>query len=1141
MLFNYKDKPLSGPRRVTESCFILLILFSVFLFVAIASHDSQDPSWSQTGFSTHTSNLVGRVGALISDVMLNFIGYGSYLFPLALLYLGFCILIKKFNIWELDWFTIGLRVVGFVFIFCSALVLISMNVLNAPSYNSGGIVGTILSTISISYFNELGTSLIYLALFLCGIPLFTGVSWLTICDVIGDLVYNAVFYRSIRDRRLAEEQLASLRSNSASREKEDPEESKYTTIDPKTGFVIYLRDDDEIRYAGSAYDDDDPPIIRNSEGQRKSVQPSDNGNAPQPEKSRDGSRIVDLTAQRAKANSSTGERVEPELNLDFAERRQNPSAAEPAVNPLRVNADAPKAETAPQNTSFAPSGTDAAGRTAPAAAGTAAATSSGVHAPAPAAAVKPASGSTGDGRRITVTFDSGRNAPAAVNMNSTGSSVAAKQASSPAAAPAGASAVRNTPSDPLEDDIDKFLDSIEPGSVLDQYDNENRTSGSDSGREFDFSIIHDVPEKLNGIPADTAESRSGNDYGDDDKSDFGFRTGEIDEQDEELQDEDWSADPSAASAPQGAQNRFISAADEQKLQNAPWAQSPDSGKDDAGQNEQSGTVRRRDENGMVEDARPFYPKYDEEVLKDTYDPEVLPGVDLLRNVPARTNEVPKEQLEQLGLLIEQKLKEFRIEAAVVGYEKGPVVTRFSLQLSPGTKVSTINNISRDLARELSAKSLRVIDIIPGTTYIGLEIPNAERTTIYFRELIDSDKFKESKAKLTCALGCDIVGQPVVMNLAKMPHLLVAGTTGSGKSVGVNGMILSMLYKATPDDLRLIMIDPKMLEFSSYNDIPHLLTEVVTDIKFAPNALRWCVGEMERRYKLMMKLGVKKIDEFNEKVVKAIEMGTPILDPLWNATDQLSNERPYLKKLPYIVVVIDELADMMMQVGKLVEELIARLAQKARAAGIHMIIATQSPRSDVLTGLIKSNIPSRVAFTVSNGMESRIILEQQGAECLLGNGDMLYSPTGSNNPIRVHGAYVSPEEIDRIVEFWKQQGEPQYVDTVLDDEITEENALPSEKAELEASRNANANDDLLPDAIRLILDNNSASASLLQRRLGVGFPRAGKIVDQLEDLGLISKPLNSAGKRNVFKDRCEAFLSSNGTDTGAINSFGDDGY
>ena len=1114
MFFYNKDRQLSGPRRITESCFILLVILSVFIFIAIASHDGQDPSWSQTGFSQQTNNLVGKIGASISDVLLSFIGYGAYMIPLILLYLGFCILIKKFKLLELDWFTIGLRVLGFCFIFCSVEVLISMNVLNNGSFNSGGIVGTILSALSISYLNELGTSLLFLCLFLCGIPLFTGVSWLTVCDVIGDLFFNIVFYKSIRDRRLAEEQLASLMTNKEQVKASDEQDSKYTTIDPKTGFAVYLRDDDELRYAGSAYDDDDPPLLLKI-GEGRAAQSAET-KSPEPKVKEtpakpDTSRIVDLTEQRAKQSARSDERVEPELNLDFAsaasskpapapaERTENRTAAvsEPAVSPAPAAARPvqPVTVAAPVSPQREPA-VSAPVRT-PVQAAPRPAVQNTASAPVPpstAPAVKPAA------------------APARPASDPVVVDFTARSA---AAAPAPAASVQAAPAVSPDDDIDRFLDSIEPDaeSVLDKYEDYRIPAFDDTDLAAD-----DFDETPSSAASPERQQQN-----------TGLSSAEP-----EVSDSDLSG---VSSRP------YTSEAEEQQLRNAPWAQEPQQDADslsDAQETdfESAGTAAC---SSMVDDARPFYPKYDEVKLRDAYSPDVLPGTDLLRSVPQRTREIPREQLEQLGLLIEQKLKEFRIEAAVVGYERGPVVTRFSLQLSPGTKVSTINNISRDLARELAAKSLRVIDIIPGTTYVGLEIPNSERTTIFFKELIDSSEFQNSRDKLTCALGCDIVGKPVVMNLAKMPHLLVAGTTGSGKSVGVNGMILSMLYKATPDDLRLIMIDPKMLEFSSYNDIPHLLTEVVTDIKLAPNALRWCVGEMERRYKLMMKLGVKKIDEFNEKVVKAIDMGTPILDPLWDPTAQLSDERPYLKKLPYIVVVIDELADMMMQVGKLVEELIARLAQKARAAGIHMIIATQSPRSDVLTGLIKSNIPSRVAFTVANGMESRIILEQQGAECLLGNGDMLFNPTGSNNPIRVHGAYVSPDEIDRIVEFWKQQGEPEYVDTVLDDEITEENALPSEKAELEASRNASAGDDLLPAAVRLILDNNSASASLLQRRLGVGFPRAGKIVDQLEDLGLISKPLNSAGKRNVIKDRCEAFLESNGSDTGAINSFGYDGY
>ncbi|AUX63352.1 DNA translocase FtsK [Escherichia coli] len=484
----------------------------------------------------------------------------------------------------------------------------------------------------------------------------------------------------------------------------------------------------------------------------------------------------------------------------------------------------------------------------------------------------------------------------------------------------------------------------------------------------------------------------------------------------------------------------------------------------------------------------------------------LPSLDLLTPPPSEVEPVDTFALEQMARMVEARLADFRIKADVVNYSPGPVITRFELNLAPGVKAARISNLSRDLARSLSTVAVRVVEVIPGKPYVGLELPNKKRQTVYLREVLDNAKFRDNPSPLTVVLGKDIAGEPVVADLAKMPHLLVAGTTGSGKSVGVNAMILSMLYKAQPEDVRFIMIDPKMLELSVYEGIPHLLTEVVTDMKDAANALRWCVNEMERRYKLMSALGVRNLAGYNEKIAEADRMMRPIPDPYWKPGDSMDAQHPVLKKEPYIVVLVDEFADLMMTVGKKVEELIARLAQKARAAGIHLVLATQRPSVDVITGLIKANIPTRIAFTVSSKIDSRTILDQAGAESLLGMGDMLYSGPNSTLPVRVHGAFVRDQEVHAVVQDWKARGRPQYVDGITSDSESEGGAGGFDGAE--------ELDPLFDQAVQFVTEKRKASISGVQRQFRIGYNRAARIIEQMEAQGIVSEQGHN-GNREVL--------------------------
>jgi DNA segregation ATPase FtsK/SpoIIIE, S-DNA-T family len=489
----------------------------------------------------------------------------------------------------------------------------------------------------------------------------------------------------------------------------------------------------------------------------------------------------------------------------------------------------------------------------------------------------------------------------------------------------------------------------------------------------------------------------------------------------------------------------------------------------------------------------------------------LPQVDLLDTAPGRAEAVTPESLEMTSRLIEKKLKDFGVDVRVVAASPGPVITRYEIEPAIGVKGAQVVNLAKDLARSLSLVSIRVVETIPGKNYMALELPNAKRQTIRLSEILGSAVYNDAHSQLTLGLGKDIVGNPVVADLNKMPHLLVAGTTGAGKSVGINAMILSLLYKAEARDVRLIMIDPKMLEMGVYEGIPHLLCPVVTDMKQAANALTWCVGEMDRRYKVMSRLGVRNLAGYNRKLAEGVERGETLTNPF-----SLTPEAPEpLERLPYLVVVIDELADLMMVVGKKLEELIARLAQKARAAGIHLVLATQRPSVDVITGLIKANIPTRMAFQVSSKIDSRTILDQMGAEALLGQGDMLYLPPGTGLPVRVHGAFVSDEEVHRVVDYLRQQGEPNYIDGILEGGTLDGDAMAA--IEGGAGNGDGEADPMYDQAVSIVLQNRRASISLVQRHLRIGYNRAARLLEQMERAGLVS-PMASNGNRDILVPR-----------------------
>ncbi|MCW9709346.1 DNA translocase FtsK 4TM domain-containing protein [Avibacterium sp. 21-586] len=507
----------------------------------------------------------------------------------------------------------------------------------------------------------------------------------------------------------------------------------------------------------------------------------------------------------------------------------------------------------------------------------------------------------------------------------------------------------------------------------------------------------------------------------------------------------------------------------------------------------------------------IHPALQKQVKKAEKPTTPLPSLDLLDKREVEEQNITREEILETSQRIEQQLRNFNVKASVKDVLVGPVVTRYELELQPGVKASKVTNIDTDLARALMFRSIRVAEVIPGKPYIGIETPNLHRQMVPLRDVLDSPAFRESKSLLSMALGKDISGNPVIVDLAKMPHLLVAGSTGSGKSVGVNTMILSLLFRVKPEEVKFIMIDPKVVELSIYNDIPHLLTEVVTDMKKAANALRWCVDEMERRYQLLSALRVRNIEGYNEKIDEYNAMGMPIPNPIWRPGDTMDAMPPALEKLSYIVVIVDEFADLMMVAGKQIEELIARLAQKARAIGIHLILATQRPSVDVITGLIKANIPSRIAFTVASKIDSRTILDQGGAETLLGRGDMLYSGQGSSDLIRVHGAFMSDDEVARVADDWRARGKPDYIDGILD-------SADEEEGEVARSGDDGDLDDLFDEVMNFVIETGTTSASSIQRRFRVGFNRAARIMDQLEEQGIVS-PLQN-GKREILARRSD---------------------
>lgn len=820
-----ENSKLNGVQRLLEAGLLVSCVFAMFIMMALFSFDPADPGWSQTGYQTPIRNLGGAVGAYLSDMLLNVFGIIAYSLPFVIAIIGWLFFQKYHRLIQLDYLTIGLKIIGFIMLYIGVTSIASMNFDDIFYFSAGGILGDVLSNSLIPYFSFVGSTLLFLMFVGTGFVLLTGLSLLKMVDQIG--AYTIQF-----------------------------------------AFWLY-----EL-----------PSLISEKFG----------------------------TRLQSTADNTSNELSQTELET-----------------------------------------------------------------------------------------------------NTRQSTVEVKEKAK------------------LSDQAEKYH------ANLDDITTDN-----------DISVF--------------AES----------KDDLPFQLD--DEMEPFVNIDDLMGEPLAINVQEHVSIDEVNAAFE---------------KVDPIIVDEPKTPKKNVTNEAVES---------------------LPSLDLLDRPNRADNPIDPIELEQVSRLVEEKLLEFGVKAEVVGVFPGPVITRFELDLAPGIKASKVSGLSQDIARSLSAKSVRVVEVIEGKSVIGIELPNKFRETVFFTDVISDKAFANSRSHLTMAIGSDISGVPVVADLAKMPHLLVAGTTGAGKSVAVNTMIVSILYKSTPENVRMIMIDPKQVELSVYNGIPHLLSEVVTDMKEAANALRWCVGEMERRYKLMSALGVRNLKGFNEKVSNAIKAGEPLIDPLWQPSDAFTQTPPLLEKLPAIVILVDEFADMMMVAGKKVEELIARIAQKARAAGMHLILATQRPSADVITGLIKANIPTRMALRVQSRMESRIILDQQGAEQLLGMGDMFYLPPGEAVAVRVHGAFVNDDEVHAVVNDWKSRGEPAYVPDILTGDSEYEVLLPGEQAEGTDTEL----DALYDEALAFVTETRRVSISSVQRKFRIGYNRAARIVEDMESQGVVSSPGHN-GAREVL--------------------------
>ncbi|MGC0906261.1 DNA translocase FtsK 4TM domain-containing protein [Pantoea agglomerans] len=1156
---------MSSGRRLLEAMLILVALFAIYLMVSLVSFNPSDPSWSQTAWHEPIHNIGGSVGAWLADTLLFIFGVMAYAIPPVILGLCWIAFRQRDSQDYFDYFAVGLRLIGVLALVVTTCGMAALNADDIWYFASGGVIGSLVSNAIAPWFSPAGGTLMLLCVWAAGITLYTGWSWLTIAERIGGVVMGVLTFASNRsrhdepwqeedDERDAREyadvpELHAADQDddvllSAPRAAAEPAASQQDPLLAKaaaatSAAVAATAEAAEVTLAPAATVTPAPAAAVTASAPAASATSIPASPSAQP---------APAYAQSAPAPQSVANSPTPAQ-----------SASAPADSPPLYHFEMP--DDAPVTPSFSAYDDDEPKMgnwrdtsVIPAASAAAASAATAAQATTRTAPVFDLAPETNLNPQVKQGIGPALPRPnpvklptrrelASYGIKLPSQRMAEEKAKTEETEQVSAGSVSSAP------DAEEALQQAELRQAFqseqqqrygtswqqDEEDEQDAQQQDALARQFAEQQQQRYEPEVKKEPVFNIDTASAFDFSpmkdlvDDGPSEPLFTIAATPEPEAPaVSHEPWQQ-VSEVSRPQAPAHvpAPASFAPAEPAYSAPAAPSePDYAAPAATSAPAYGAPAAPQAPAYaapaystpaaapvqpVEEAKPslhdslihpFLMRHEQPLEKPS---TPLPSLDLLTAPPEEEEPVDMFSLEQTARLVESRLGDYRVKAEVVGISPGPVITRFELDLAPGVKAARISNLSRDLARSLSTVAVRVVEVIPGKPYVGLELPNKHRQTVYLREVLDCPKFRDNPSPLAVVLGKDIAGQPVVADLAKMPHLLVAGTTGSGKSVGVNAMIISMLYKATPEEVRFIMIDPKMLELSVYEGIPHLLTEVVTDMKDAANALRWSVGEMERRYKLMSALGVRNLAGYNEKVEQAEAMGRPIPDPFWKPGDSMDMTPPVLEKLPYIVVMVDEFADLIMAVGKKVEELIARLAQKARAAGIHLVLATQRPSVDVITGLIKANIPTRIAFTVSSKIDSRTILDQGGAESLLGMGDMLYMPPNSSLPIRVHGAFVRDQEVHAVVQDWKARGRPQYIDSITAGEESENAGGIDSDEEL---------DPLFDQAVGFVVDKRRASISGVQRQFRIGYNRAARIIEQMEAQGIVSAPGHN-GNREVL--------------------------
>ncbi|AYP23846.1 DNA translocase FtsK 4TM domain-containing protein [Pantoea agglomerans] len=1158
---------MSSGRRLLEAMLILVALFAIYLMVSLVSFNPSDPSWSQTAWHEPIHNIGGSVGAWLADTLLFIFGVMAYAIPPVILGLCWIAFRQRDSQDYFDYFAVGLRLIGVLALVVTTCGMAALNADDIWYFASGGVIGSLVSNAIAPWFSPAGGTLMLLCVWAAGITLYTGWSWLTIAERIGGVVMGVLTFASNRSRH--DEPWQEEDDERDAREYADVPELHAADQDddvllsaPRAAVEPAASQQDPLLAKAAAATS--AAVAATAEAAEVTLAPAA---TVTPASVAAPAAAVTASAPAASATSipaSPSAQPAPAYAQSApapqsVANSQAQSASAPADSPPLYHFEMP--DDAPATPSFSAYDDDepkmgnwrdtSAIPAASAAAASAATAAQATTRTAPVFDLAPETNlnpqvKQGIGpalpRPNPVKLPTRREL-ASYGIKLPSQRMAEEKAKTEETEPVSAGSVSSAP------DAEEALQQAELRQAFqseqqqrygtswqqDEEDEQDAQQQDALARQFAEQQQQRYEPEVKKEPVFNIDTASAFDFSpmkdlvDDGPSEPLFTIAATPEPEAPaVSHEPWQqvsevsrpqapahvpapasfapaesaySAPAAPSEPDYAAPATISAPayGAPAAPQAPAYAAPAYGTPAAAPVQPVEEAKPSLHDSLI---HPFLMRHEQPLEKPS---TPLPSLDLLTAPPEEEEPVDMFSLEQTARLVESRLGDYRVKAEVVGISPGPVITRFELDLAPGVKAARISNLSRDLARSLSTVAVRVVEVIPGKPYVGLELPNKHRQTVYLREVLDCPKFRDNPSPLAVVLGKDIAGQPVVADLAKMPHLLVAGTTGSGKSVGVNAMIISMLYKATPEEVRFIMIDPKMLELSVYEGIPHLLTEVVTDMKDAANALRWSVGEMERRYKLMSALGVRNLAGYNEKVEQAEAMGRPIPDPFWKPGDSMDMTPPVLEKLPYIVVMVDEFADLIMAVGKKVEELIARLAQKARAAGIHLVLATQRPSVDVITGLIKANIPTRIAFTVSSKIDSRTILDQGGAESLLGMGDMLYMPPNSSLPIRVHGAFVRDQEVHAVVQDWKARGRPQYIDSITAGEESENAGGIDSDEEL---------DPLFDQAVGFVVDKRRASISGVQRQFRIGYNRAARIIEQMEAQGIVSAPGHN-GNREVL--------------------------